>query len=494
MLIQFVGRTVFVYVLGKEYLGVNGLFTNILTMLSFAELGIGSAMIFSMYKPLSVGETEKLKSIMRLYRKAYCIIGASIAVMGVCVVPFLGMIVGETPEIPENITVLYLLFLLNTVISYFFVYKKSIITADQKLYVINIYQEITSFIQVAAQSAALLLTHNYLLFLVIQIACTLLNNLWTAHKANKMYPYLKEKAQPLPKDEAKRIFKNVKDLALYKFGSAILNGTDNLIISTIFSVIYVGTVSNYVMIMNMFTTVLSRITSSFTASIGNLNAQSDPQKQYDVFVKVFFLSVWIFGFTSYGMMLFFNDVITLWLGTDYLLDMLVVFSLVLSFYVSSVQFATYTFRTTLGLFHQGRFAPVIAAVVNIVTSIILGNLIGLSGIFFATAISRFFVISLIDAILIYKHGFKKKPWGYFVMYFGLLALIAALWGLTDFVLSFIPLGGILGLIVKIIISAVIYNGAFILIFGRTKMFRELIVSAKSLISGKRKKHNKEAAK
>lgn len=485
MLFQFVGRSVFIYVLGKEYLGVNGLFTNILTMLSFAELGIGSAMIFSMYKPLAVGDTEKLKSIMRLYRKAYSVIGAVIAVAGICVIPFLGMIIGETPDIPENITVLYLLFLANSVISYFFVYKKSIITADQKLYVINLYQEFTSIIQVLAQCAVLLLTGNYILYLIIQILCTLLNNLWTAHKANKMYPYLKEEAQPLPKEESKKIFRNVKDLALYKFGSAILNGTDNLIISSMFSVVFVGLASNYVMILNLFTNVLSKVTNSFTASVGNLNAISSSEKQYDVFRKLFFLTVWMFGFSSYGMMLFFNDVIDLWLGKEYLLDSLVVFSLVLSFYVSSVQFATYTFRTTLGLFRQGRFAPVIASVVNIAVSILLGKAIGMSGVFFATAIARFFVITLIDALLIYKHGFKRNPAGYFLKYLGYLLLIAAIYFVTAFLFRWITIPGLGGLVIKMIIAAVIFNGVFLAVFGRTKMFKELKQSMLSVF--KRKK-------
>lgn len=490
MLIQFVGRTIFIQMLGKEYLGVNGLFSNILTMLSFAELGIGSAMIFSMYKPLAVNDTEKIKSIMRLYRKAYCIIGVSVAVLGLCIIPFLGFFVGQTPDIPEDITVIYLLFLFNSVISYFFVYKKSIITADQKLYVINLYQEITGFIQVALQSVALLLTHNYYLFLIIQISCTVLNNLWTAHKANKMYPYLKEKADPLPKEDSKGIFRNVKDLALYKFGSAILNGTDNMIISAMFSVVYVGMVSNYVMILNLFTTIIGRITSSFTASVGNLNAESNSRKQHEVFVKIFFLSVWMFGFVSYGMMLFFNDVIGLWLGADYLLDPLVVFSLVLSFYVSSVQFATYTFRTTLGLFHQGRFAPVIAAIVNITASILLAKLIGMSGVFFATAISRFFVISTIDAVLIYKHGFKKNPLGYFGMYGGYLLIIIAIYFITLPVISFIPVSGILGLIIKMLISVVVFNGAFFAVFGRTEMFKDLYSSVKMLFRSLLKRRKK----
>lgn len=473
MLIQFVGRTIFIMMLGKVYLGISGLFTNILTMLSFAELGIGNAMIFSMYKPLANQDTEKLKSIMLLYRKAYTIIGSVVLGAGLCVIPFLGQMIGDVPDIPENIYLIYILYLVNSASSYFFVYKKSIIIADQRQYVVNIYQELTTLIQVIAQSVILLLTKNFILFLVIQICCTLLNNIWTAHKANKMYPFLKEKSTELPKEEKKTIFSNVKSLALYKFGSAILNGTDNIIISYMFSVIFVGMVSNYVMITNMFTTVLSKVTNSFTASIGNLNTEDNPGKQYFVFKKLFFLTVWIFGFVSFGMLLFFNDVIELWLGDEYVLSFLTVISLVISFYVSSVQFATYTFRTTLGLFRQGRFAPLIAAVLNIGASILLADLIGLSGIFFATAISRFFVITLVDVVLIYRFCFKRNPLEYYGFYFGYIFLIAALYFITKPILGLVPLEGVFGLIIRVVIATVLFNGTFLMIFGRTRMFREI---------------------
>ena len=486
ILLQFVGRTIFIYVLGKEYLGVNGLFTNILTMLSFAELGIGNAMVFSMYKPLSTGDTHKLQSIMKLYRKSYIIIGIVVAGLGLCVIPFLDQMIGKTPDIPESITLIYILYLANSASSYFFVYKKSIIIADQRQYIVNIYQEITGFIQLILQSVILFLTKNFLLYLLIQIVCTLFNNVWTAHKANKLYPFLKEKAEDLSKEEKKGIFSNVSSLALYKFGSAILNGTDNIIISYMFSIVFVGMVSNYVMIINMCTTILSKVTSSFTASIGNLNAEGNPEKQYRVFVKMLFLSVWIFGFASFGMMLFLNDFIDLWVGEDYVLPYITLLSLVLSFYVSSVQFATYTYRTTLGLFRQGRFAPIIAALVNIAASIFLAKLIGLSGIFFATAISRFFVITLVDVQLVYRLGFHKKPIKYYGMYFGYLIIIIGVYLLSRAILSFIDLTGVVGLIVKVIVASVIYNGVFLLVFGKTSMFKEIIKSFLSLFLRKKK--------
>ena len=185
-LLDFVGRIIFVRILGAEYLGVNSLFTQILTVLSFAELGVGNAMIFSLYKPLAEKNQEKIKSLMRLYAISYRVIGAVIAVAGLCVIPFLGMIVGKVEYVKENLIVLYLLFLINTVVSYFFVYNRSLIVADQKNYLVSVYTEMFHALRVIAQSIFLVITKSIIPYLIIMIVCTVLNNLFVAHKANTL--------------------------------------------------------------------------------------------------------------------------------------------------------------------------------------------------------------------------------------------------------------------------------------------------------------------
>ncbi len=485
IILQFVGRTIFIYVLGKDYLGVSGLFTNILTILSFAELGIGSAMVFSLYKPLSENDTEKLKSLMQLYKVAYRYIGIIVGAVGICVIPFLGKIITSQPDISESITLIYLLYLLNTVVSYFFVYKKSIITADQKLYVVNIYQQITSSVQIVLQSVLLVITHDFIIYLIIQVIMTIVNNVVTAHKADRMYPFLKEKAKPLLRDERAEIFKNVRALAVYKFGSVILNGTDNIIISAMFTVADVGVISNYNMVINVFNTLFSRITEGFTASVGNLNAEGDIEKQYQVFQKIFFLCAWLSGFAYVGMALLLNEVVNLWLGVNYTVSSLVALALISSFYVSTVQYAAYTYRTTLGLFVEGRVAPILAAVVNIVLSIALGKMIGLSGIFFATAISRFFTVGVIDAVLIYTKRFKKNPALYFLQYVFYIVLFSIIGLICSFCIKWISISGILGFIIRMIVISFVFNLIMVIVFARTKMFKELKQSFFALIKRKR---------
>ena len=273
IVLSFISRTIFISVLGAEYLGINGLFTNILMLLSFAELGIGNAIIYGMYKPLATDDKEKIKSLMALYAKAYKLIGTFVFVVGLLVIPFMDLIIKEVPNITENIILIYILFLLNTSLSYFFVYKKSIITVDQKNYIVLLYQQLFKVLQTVLQITFLWLTGNYLIFLFIQITITLLENIYVSQKADKMYPFLKEKKiESLDKGERHQIFANIKALFLYKFGSVILNGTDNIIISALIGITAVGINSNYVLIISAISAVVGQIMNGFTASIGNLNA------------------------------------------------------------------------------------------------------------------------------------------------------------------------------------------------------------------------------
>jgi O-antigen/teichoic acid export membrane protein len=474
VLISFISRTAFIYVLGVEYLGVNGLFTNILTLLSFAELGIGNAIIYSMYKPLATEDKDKIKSLMALYAKAYKIIGLFVAFAGLLVIPFMEYIIKDAPNIKENINLIYLLFLGNTTLSYFFVYKISIIIADQKNYIVSLYHQAFYIIQVLAQIVFLLLTHEYILYLLIQVVCTVLNNIITARKADKMYPYLKiGKAQPLDVGERKSIFANVRALFLYKFGSVVLNGTDNIIISALIGIVAVGLSSNYLLVISALTAISGQIMGAFTASVGNLNAIGDRANQERVFNRIFFISAWMYGFFAVGLYMFFNTFVDLWIGEEYLLSNGVVFAIVLHFYVNSVHFAVYTYRTTMGMFVQGKLAPLAAAILNIILSIWLARLLGLMGVFLATSIARFFTTGMVDPFLVYRRGFNKNPIHYYIKYFLFTSIFVGLYFVLNFVISLVEIEGLVGFVIKVGITTLLFNGALILLFQRTQEFREI---------------------
>lgn len=479
--LNFVSRTYFIQALGAEYLGVNGLFSNVLSILSFAELGIGNALVFSMYKPLAVSDHQKLTSLMALYKRAYRIIALVVTIAGLLYVPFIEYTIKGHPNIPENLTLIYLLFLCNTVVSYLVVYKKSIITADQKNYIVLIASEIPHIIQIAAQIAVLIIYHSFIGFLVIQIAFTFVGNLACAIIANKKYPYILNKPDPLDKEERSEIFRNIRSMAMYKFGSIILNGTDNIIISSMLGVIPVGIVSNYVLFHQAANSVIGNILNSFTASIGNLNAIASPEKKYDIFKKVLFITVWLYGFTASALVVLSQLLIPLWVGVDYLLDLPTVIAIMSGFYVFGVHTAESHYRMTMGYFVKGKMSPLYSAILNIVLSVALCKWIGLIGVFIATPISRIVFIGIVDTKLIYQLGFGKNPLQYYYVNFGYLLLIVLLSLIAYYCLDLIQVDGWHGLLIKTVVFTIIFNFSMYLIFCRTKMFREILGMAKSVL-------------
>lgn len=472
---SFISRTIFIYTLGVEYLGVNGLFTNILAVLSFAELGIGNAIIFSMYKPLAEKNNMKLNALMNLYKKAYTMIGVIVLILGLMVIPILDYIIKSPPNISDNIILIYILFLGNVVLSYFVAYKTSIITADQKDYIVIMYRQFFVITQSIIQIIILLVNKNYILYLLIQLVGTLLANLLLSRKANKMYPEVlgKEKIE-LDSDEKKHIFNNVKALFLYKIGSVILTGTDNILISMCIGIKAVGVSSNYIFITSYITNTINKLLSSITASVGNLNAVESVEKKEQIFNQILFLSTWIYSFVSISMMILINPFIELWIGKEYLLPNHIVFALVSVFYITGSNFAAFTYRTTMGLFEQSKFVPIFAAIFNIILSIVLAKYMGLMGIFLATTVSRFLTFCWTDPYYIYKINFKKSPLNYYLKYIIYMLNTIIIYFITKSIADLIMGDSWRELFYKVIICIIICNSTYVVFYFRTKEFKKII--------------------
>ncbi|MBC6316271.1 lipopolysaccharide biosynthesis protein [Listeria grandensis] len=486
LILSFINRTVFIYFLGKEYLGLDALFTNILMVLSFAELGIGNAIIFSLYKSMVDKNKARIKAIMALYAKAYRIIGLTVFIVGLLLMPFLNLFIKNPPNIPENIYMIYFLFLLNTAISYMFSYKKAIFSADQKEYVINVSQQIFFLIQSVVQLTYLYITRDYIGFIVIQVVCTLGLNIFLAVYANKKYSFLKGKTtEKLDKAEVKTIFQNVKALAMYKFGSIIMNGTDSIIIAAFLGLSVVGIYSNYLLIIAAVVTVLSRALNSITGSIGHLNNADDDAKKEQVFKQLFFIVAWIYFLLSIILFNVINPFITLWIGESFVLGTGTVLAIVASFYINGMQFPGYTYRTTMGLFRQGRYVPIAMAVLNIILSIIFATHFGLVGVIVATIISRLVTTTLIDPYLVYRFGFKKKVGSYFKMYLGYAIITSIAFAASIPVMNWIYQGTWFTLILGAGSLFILLNAVFFLVFYKKSECQAIIRRIKSMI--KRKK-------
>lgn len=478
--INFVARVVFLRILTAEYLGLNGLFTNILSMLSLMELGVGSAMTFSLYKPLAINDKERVKSLMSLYRKAYIIIGILILVVGIAITPLLPYFIDEMPDISENINFIYILFVVNTAISYFYSYKRSLIISDQRRYIATAYRYGFYFLLNIAQIIVLFVTRNYIWYLVTQIIFTFMENVCVSKKADKMYPYLKEKdIKKLEKNDTEKIKKNVIAMIGHKIGGIVVNGTDNLVLSKFVGLTEVGIYSNYYLVINALNIILGQVFTAITASVGNLVATTNKEKVHDVFKKTFFLNFWLYGFASICLVLLFNNFITIWLGSEYLFSMDIVLVLSINFYITGMRKAILTFRDATGLYWEDRYKPIVESIINLVVSIVLVNIIGTVGVFIGTFISTITTCFWVEPYILYKYEFKEKVSSYIKKYliYTLIGIIVGL--ITFFITNMIVPVNIWMFIVKAVLCVIIINGAFILIFHKTdeyKYFKNMLVS------------------
>ena len=469
IILSFICRTIFIITLGSEYLGINGLFTNILTMLSFAELGIGTAIIYKMYKPIAENDKERIKTLIHFYKKAYSIIGVIVLIIGLSIIPFLNNIIKEPPNISENLIIIYILFLVDSSISYFFAYKKSIITGHQKEYIISIITLFTTFVLDVSQIIILFLTHNYILYLVLQIMATMVNNII----ASKMYPYIKDKEYTkLDKNEQKNIFKDVKSLFFYQLGYVLSNGTDNIIISKFLGVLSVGLLSNYTIVTSALKKLLSSIFNGITASIGNLNTIKEKAKKESIFYQIMFILFFVYGYISVAMSLLINKFITVWLGQSYVLGISISLALGFDFYVDGMRYVNYTYRNTLGLFKKGSFMPIITSIANVILSIILVNYIGMFGVLIATGITKMFILTAYEPYFIHKNAFETSPKRYYKSYIYYLFVTILTFIVCGFIINLVPLQGILGFIVDGLIITVIVMIIFILATFKTLQFKQ----------------------
>lgn len=467
---SFITRTIFIKTLGSEYLGINGLFSNVISILSFAELGIGGAIVFNLYKPLAQKDNFKISALMNFYSLAYKIIGSIVFLIGMIILPFLKYIVKDY-YIYNNLNYIFILFVLNSTLSYFMAYKKSLITADQKGYIINKVTGIFNIFSSLIQIMFLLITHNYIIYLLIQILLSVLQNIYISKTCDKIYPFIKEnKKARLDVEECKSIFSSVYSLFLYKVSGIVINGTDNLVISIFLGVKIVGLYSNYTLIIGTVTTFLSIIFNSLTSSVGNLNESEDEEKKYFIYKTINFMNFWFYSFASICLLILTDNFIYLWIGNDYILDKIVVFVIIMNFYTTGMQNANTIFRDATGMFNKGRYKPLFAAVINLSISIILVQKIGLSGVFLGTIISRIFTYFWHDPYIIHKYIFNKSCKKYFIKYIYNLLILFVTTFVVNFACKMIDFNTWKSLILQLTTCVILINSIFVLLFNKRSEF------------------------
>ena len=468
----FVCRMIFVRCLASDYLGINGLFTNILTMLSLAELGIGSAIVYALYKPLAEDDQDKIASLVDFYGKAYKTIGIVVGIIGLALLPFLNTIIREQPNIKESISSIYLLYLFNTASTYFFSYRGSLLMAAQQNYIVTGLNYIITICQSIIQIIYLLLTKEYYGYLIIQTIGTFIYNFTISKIAVKKFPYIvKKDIKPLEKVERKSLISNIRDLTLYKISGLLVNSTDNIIITYFNGLSVSGITSNYTLFTNTLTSLLNQIFNGINSSIGNHNALVSNKEKEKMFNNINLINFWLFGWATVGIIIVASDLVGLCFGSDYVMSNEIPIVLAINVYMVGMQNAVWTYKNTLGIFHYGRFMQFGTAILNIIFSILLGKIWGVFGILFASAVARGLTNTWYDPYCVFKYGFNTNPIKYFRKYLKYLIIILIDTLMCYIVCSFINLSYFINLILKIIICSLITNIFFILCFKSSTEYK-----------------------
>lgn len=412
LVLGFVARMVFIHTLGVEFLGINGLFTDVLGMLSMADLGFNTAMVYSFYKPIAEDNRTKISALITFYRKVYNIIALVVTIIGLSLTPFIKFIVNTENEIPL-LNIYYLFALASVIISYLFVYKTSIITADQKNYFVTRITIISTFLKTIFQIISLIFFKSFIIYLALGVLFNFINNFIASRKAVQLYPYIKNKVEIEEKDK-KEIFLNIRSVFIYKVSSVLLNATDNAIISVMLGTAIVGYYSNYLMLNNKIVSVFSLFFTSMTASIGNLIVKDSFEKRYEVFDCEQTISFIICGVVVSSFFALSNEFIMLWLGKEYVMENTVIVMISLNLYLSCVLQPLWSYREATGLYQKTKWIMLIAAIINLVMSVILGKILGLPGILLASAIARISTYIWYEPKLLFKLYFQKSCKGYFL--------------------------------------------------------------------------------
>ncbi len=470
---SFATRTIFINLLGDEYNGLTSFFQNVVSMLSFTELGVGIAIIYALYKPIADNDIEKLKSLMNFYKNIYRIFAVVIFGLGLLVTPTLKFFL-ETDVPLGNVSLYFLIYLGNTAVSYLFIYKSSILNADQRNRTVKLISTIFLILRNVIEIAILLLTHSFVAYLLVQLLCTILNNLTVSIVANKYYPWLKEKATKLNKDEKKNIFNDVKSMFVYRVGGILLNHSASLIMSKIVGVVILGFYSNYYLFIGAATTLLELVFHALTGSLGNLNSSKDTKSSEKVLRECNFMAFFLYTVCAVGMFVLLDDVVYIWLGPDRLLGKEICFAMVANLYIYGMLQGVMSYRTTTDLFRITKYIILVTCTLNVGLSIVMGLKWGLFGILIATSIARLVSNFWYEPLMLYKKIFKMPASKHFVrqgMYF---ATTLGSGAITYFVCEkLFTEVTILSIAVKFVLCVAIPSVIIFILYFKTEEFKAL---------------------
>lgn len=483
--VPFVMRTVIIYILGVQYVGLDSLFYSILSVLNLAELGVGTAMVFSMYRPIAEDDTVTICALMKLYRTYYRVIGLVIAVVGAVLTPFVPKLI--TGDVPTDINVytLYLIYLGATVMSYWlFAYKSSILQAYQRYDVISKVLLVTTCLQYAVQFLVIWLFKNYYFYVLALLGAQVLTNIFTAICADRLYPQYKARGG-LPRLEVSVINGRIRDLVTAKIGDVIVGSSDAIVISAFLGLTQLAIYQNYYAVILAIISIEMILFKASLAGIGNSLVVETKEKNYNDLCIFTLIVCWITGVCSCCLLNLFQPFMELWVGRELMVEFPVVICLVIYFYLFIFNQLLQTYKDSGGIWHTDRFRSLITATTNLVLNLIMVQFWGLYGIILSTVLSML-VVGIPWLIQnLFTTMFEKKmllPYLKKAVVYVIAGVLAC--GATYYICSFVNVGLIPTLIIRLIVCAVVSNLIFLVIYFRMSDFWGALGFLNSMLHGK----------
>lgn len=481
IVVPFLMRTIMIYFMGVQYLGLNSLFTSVLQVLNLAELGVGSAMVYSMYKPVAEHDNNTICALMGLYRKYYRIIGMVVLAAGCVIIPFVPHLIKS--DVPEgiNIYVLYVMNLLATVFTYWlYAYKNSILQAYQRNDIVSKVTIITDTIKYILQIFTIVLLKNYYMYVLVLILLQIASNIITAAVVTRMYPEYRCKGS-LPKEEVAQINSRIRDLFTSKIGAVIVNSADTVVISAFLGLTVLAIYQNYFFIISSVIAFIAVVFNSCTAGIGNSIIVETKEKNYNDFKKFTFLIAWIAGFCTVCIVCLMQPFMNIWMNGNekLMLGMSEVVCFCIYFFVYEIQQLLLTYKDAAGMWHEDKYRPLVTALTNLALNIIMVQFFGLYGVLLSTVISIIFIGMPWLFYNLFTVLFKRNAAKYVirVVYYTVITIVISI--ITYSVCSLVPFTGIAELIVKLIICIIVPN----LLFFATLFKFEEFGQVKALVKG-----------
>ncbi len=485
-LFPFIMRTVMLHTIGIGYLGLNGLFASVLQILSIGELGISSAIVYSMYEPVAKNDTKKLCALLRLYRLLYGIIGLTVFLLGAAMLPFLPKLVSNEVPPDINIYLLYAMYLVSTALSYsVFSYRCSILEAYQRNYVINRINLVTMTVQFVLQIVFLLLFKNYYIYILTQFSVQLVNQFVVYLTVKRLYPELKPKGK-IEKQMMHNIFYKVKGLLFGKISGIILNASDTLVISTFLGLTVLAIYQNYFFIITAIVGFISSLLLGSMAGIGNSLVTETKEKNYNDFRRFTFIMSWIVCVCTNCFLVLFQPFMKIWMGEDKMLSMAMVVMFCLYFFIFEYNQLFNLYKDSAGLWHEDRFRPLVTSLTNLSLNLLSVRYIGLYGIIASTVVSILFVGMPWLLHNLFHLLFHRSVSDYLKELVKYVAVTVVSCGISYFSTRYLNLDGLIGLVVYAIVAVSVPFSMYVVLFRKSEHFMDTILFAKRLLATRAK--------